>query len=208
MDGYGYTSESDDDFPIAGASMNHHEKRKKSLSAGERRKKSMSSGEGRKRSMAAGDSRKASMAKGDTRKASMAPPGQRKPSMPPEEHRKSPMPESRKSSMAPEDCRKGSLPSPSVSNEKRLSMPKEPTHTELMWDITAKMAKVGSTNKKSRRGLRIVIAIDKYDWTTEAFECEYFLHAFFLLSQVHKVFFNFSALSEIIAHSIIYQCLR
>ncbi len=146
------SSESDEDFPIAGASMAFNDKRKKSLTAAERRKKSMAPGDSRRRSTVPGASRKASMAPGILRQDSLDQNG----------------------------GRKGSMPSSSMANiERQVSVDRLPVHTELTWDLTAKMAKAGIANKKTKRGLRILMALDRKDWQNEAFECKYFFSILF-----------------------------
>ncbi len=59
-----------------------------------------------------------------------------------------------------------------VTKTEGPKVPKEKSQTELMWEVTAKMARAGSDNKKKPRGLRTLIAVDKFEWTVQAFECE------------------------------------
>ncbi len=164
----GTSSESSEDFPIAGASMAFNDRRKKSLSAAERRKRSMGAGESRRRSTVPGACRKGSVAPGITRQDSFDPNDRRKSSVAPLMKRQA--------SLDQNGGRKGSIPSSSSTGiDSQVSVDKLPVvHTQLTWDLTAKMAKAGIANKKTARGLRILMALDKHDWQNEAFECKLF----------------------------------
>ena len=60
--------------------------------------------------------------------------------------------------------------------------------TEMVWNIAQKMsAHQGSKRKKS---FKVLLAVDAYEYTVEAFECKYNILSFLV---THQLIFSFSA---------------